>query len=399
MLNRLFLVACFFPFVSPYPVGTDIQPVAGLLGLLVIIKTILLRAVSLRPQLITVVAIPIFLLGYNFIVWYTFSIEVGKVVSLVYGVVVLIAFIMSKTYITSKLLVFVVFTYFLMSVFILIDPSGAIMFQNHFIRTTNSVEFTYRGISSFVTEPGLFGGVLLFLLMVCHYYYKANVLTVKTWCMLCLMLIIMLLLTKSGMGYLYFLIYLMFAFVEAETTIIKKAVFVSCLLVTLSVLIIFSGDNLSALGRGGEIISRLANPSILLTTDMSVLTRVIDVYTGIYSVFNYPFGVGNGAVTEAVNRLSRNSDLINDFYISTGKDIGLTSSFSYMTVAYGLIFWMYIYLLYFVYSQSRFCYKFFSFLFLTVSFSAAFPAIWILLGLNSKNGLTIKVKGEKNSNR
>ena len=92
-----------------------------------------------------------------------FNPDYGKMISLAFGMTIVIAFNYSKDAIDHKLLNVSIGIYFIYSCLILLNPELFVGIQNLFIRNTNSgVELGYRGISTFSTEPGLFGGLLIF---------------------------------------------------------------------------------------------------------------------------------------------------------------------------------------------------------------------------------------------
>ena len=136
-------------------------------------------------------------------------------------------------------------------------------------------------------------------------------------------------------------------------------------------------------GRGMEVLILLADPETLMKSDTSIMTRIVDLILSFQSIIQYPLGVGNGSVLEASKVIMLDSPFVQRFYDSTGKEFGLNSSFTYLTVAYGLFFWGYLAYLFLHFSKSNLACKFFALLYLSVSYSAAFPAIWILLTLKT----------------
>ena len=90
------------------------------------------------------------------------------------------------------------------------------------IRNTNSVDFTYRGVSTLSTEPGLFGGLLIFFLLIIDNTYNKLKINKINMYLLKALVIIMLILTKSGTGYLYFIIYILLNLIFSQNKKIKK---------------------------------------------------------------------------------------------------------------------------------------------------------------------------------
>ena len=120
--------------------------------------------------------------------------------------------------------------------------------------------------------------------------------------------------------------------------------------------------------------------------DNSVFTRLASLSVGFFSILTYPFGVGNGSVIDLTQKVVMDNQFLYSFY--QGKGVGFNSSFSYLMVSNGIIFLVFFILGYFYFSKTKVVNKFFSAVFLTISYSVAFPAIWILLCLKMKNNKT-----------
>ena len=380
-IHTIFLISCFFPFVSPYPINSDIQPIAGILAFVIILKNTFYENKFIPLKYFIVVLFSLVFLTYNSI-FLSFNPDYGKMLSLTFGSLILLGFYFSRNYLNARLINTIVIFYFLWSILLLLFPENMIVIQNLFIRDTNSVDFSYRGIATLTTEPGLFGGVLVFLLIIVDHMKFSKLLSIKNQCFLYLCILIMLFLTKSGTGYLYFLFFLLFKFLLSNIKLRYKFFLSIIFLVGFFTFLNFlSSIDIDGLGRGIYILSNLSNLETLLNTDTSIFIRIVDVYLSFISLVNYPFGVGNGYVNEAFINVVKLSDFANNFYTSNGKNIGVNSSFTYLTLSYGILFWFYLLFIFFILSKSNITQKFFAFLFLAVSYSSAFPAIWILLGL------------------
>ncbi|MDN3614825.1 hypothetical protein ACFFUS_17360 [Vibrio gallaecicus] len=383
MLNKVFLLCCFFPFVSPYPIESDIQPLAGIFASLIVVKEVLFKN-KINAILLVVILTPIFLLVYNNPFSSDITIDLGKLVSLTFGAFIIVGFYYSKESLTSAFFFNVVTFYFVFTLLLLLFTGPMIEIQNLVIRNTNASDFTYRGVTTLVTEPGLFGGLLVFFLIVCDFLYDKGAMNNKTKSISYLMIMFMLLMTKSGTGYLYFILFIGFKYFSGSYKLIYKILTLSFIAFAICSLI-FLGDKIEpgSLGRGVDILLRISNPATLIEGDSSILTRVVDFYLGLVSIFHYPFGVGNSATLFESKNLMIETPFVKDFYSSSGKDFGVNSSFTVLTISYGVIFWIYMTFLLFYFSRSSLNAKFFSFLYLSVSYSAAFPAIWILITLHT----------------
>lgn len=382
MLERVFLFFCFFPFVSPYPIGSDIQPLAGILALLVIFKNGIILHIKLPKPYVVLLAFSCLLLVYHNPVSSDFNPDLGKMVSLLFGTLILAAFYYSRHKLDSRFINSVVGIYFVFTLLLLVFTTPMIQVQNLVIRNTNSVDFTYRGVATLATEPGLFGGLLVFFLLVVDFLKEEGKVTLNNQYVLYAMILFMLLWTKSGTGYLYLMIYLILKFYMSNIVLYYKMLSIILLSSSMVFLIAFlSRQDPTLLGRGAHVLIQLSDPQALMNSDASILTRIVDVSMAFVSIFEHPIGVGNGNVVAKSYELMLNTPFIKNFYVSNNKIFGLNSSFSYITIAYGVFAWAFLILVYLNNSKSNISCKFFSFLFFAVSYSSAFPAIWVLLAL------------------
>lgn len=384
MLNKLFLLCCFFPFVSPYPIGSDIQPLAGVFAALIVLREAIYKK-TFNTILFAVLVVPIFFLAYNNPFSMLIELDLGKLVSLSFGAFIIVGFYYAKQELSSKLFLSIIIFYFVFTILLLLFTGPMIELQNMVIRNTNATDFTYRGVATLVTEPGLFGGLLIFFLLITDYLYKYKDMDKKTKYIIYGMVLFMLLMTKSGTGYLYFIIFLGLKYLSGEHKIHFK-------LVTLPLIIFVGGFvfffinqiGIESLGRGAYIIIQMTDPTTLMKSDASIMTRVVDFYLGLVSIFHYPIGVGNTAALLEAEQLMSVIPFVKNFYMMTGKVFGINSSFTILTISYGIFFWFYLVFLFVYLSKSSLNAKFFAMLYLSVSYSAAFPAIWILIALNTR---------------
>jgi hypothetical protein len=358
-------------------VNSDVQPLAGFFAFLIVISQVCQKRFTISLLNLVLIVYPLLLLLYINPIDGN-DIKIGKYVSLLYGALIFVAFRMVGHKMSGELFSKVVYFYLFFTFLIFVMPDQMIEFQNLFIRDTNSVDvYGYRGVSTLSTEPGLLGGLLVFFLLTNDYLLKSNKLTLKAYGTNFLCITAIILATKSGAGYLYFIIYLVMLSFFSIKNIFNKILLVSILASAMAVIV--SSSFGSELGRGFHILEQLSNPSKLIESDTSITGRLLDFWIGIQSVFIYPFGVGVGNNDQAVLNVIFSVGGFLASYYSKGETIGLISSFSYLTVVYGLFFIVYILFMYIYIARCGIPNKFFSFLFLSISFSAAFPAIWVLL--------------------
>lgn len=384
-IEKLFLIASLFPFVSPYPIDTDVQPISGVMAFFVILKYNYVKKLPMQKK-------HLFLLVITFILLFyinpekSLHISFSKAVSLFFGSLILVAFYYSSQYLTSSLFSNIIKVYFLTSIVTILFPEILLSLQGNIVRNINAEGIDgIRGILTFSTEPGLFGGLLISFFLINDYLYTNQKLTKNCYFSNFLMLLLMLIATKSGTGYLLFILYIILKIIIEIKYDFKNIVLIFIFFTSL-VLLVYTVDSNSS--RGLQIIIQLIeNPQELFKLDMSILTRVVSLYIGALSIIQYPFGVGINDISTNIWEVIHTDKFLRDFpkfdgYTNIDK-ITLVSSFASLVVMYGVIWLIVFYLIFFRISKANLIYKIFAMIFIFVSFSAAFPLIWILLSLEA----------------
>lgn len=382
MLKSIYLISCFFPFVSLIPTESDVQILPGILAVAVFLQHILNRKMRINKEILFLLFVNILFLFYidpNSTQPVSLS---PKMFSILYGYFIFYAFIFAKNSLNEKLYCTVIDIYFYCSILFLFFPGSFIKFQNIIIRNTNVTDiYGSRGISTFCTEPGLFGGLLAFMLIINEYIYRGIDKTFwkkKKYYLNIIKLVFMITFTKSGTGYIYFAVYLLITGLSKFTRrMIVKSFFILVLVVTVVITVShFTGIKNN---RGFQVFYLIANPAELVETDKSVSLRVFSVIIGIKSLIQHPFGVGiNNANASIRQQINTNKIIYSDL---GRRKVSLVSAISQMVVQYGILILIYIYYLMRYVGNSSLISKTFSLLFLTFSYSAAFPPTWILFNI------------------
>lgn len=378
---RLFFVFMLFPFASPYPIATDVQPLAGGLAFLLLLIGWVKKNTIGRMEVVggSLCLISLFYFDLSDIA----DFNSGKVFALFLG---FFSYMYIRKYMEYfPFLVFkrVVLIYFSLSIVFIISPDNFINFQSLFVRNSNVTELGYRGISTLSTEPGLFGGLLAGFFAINLYFYQKGEITKKQLYVFSFIILAMIIATKSGSGYMYLIVFFIVMVIKGQSfkSLISKAMI---LVVTLSVLIYLSNAalNFDKYGRGLHVFSKIINTPDLVLQDRSVMYRVNAMYVAILSFSDSPFGVGHTTVKSISQEIvDTNSDL-SYFYNSYGEDFHPVSSFGFYLTAYGLFFllpFMYI----FIVSKATLENKVLSMIFFLFSYSIAFPIAWFLLSTSS----------------
>jgi hypothetical protein len=390
-LEMGFYLSCLFPFISPIPTQTDLQPIFIIFAVVLFFKNLDKNSFSSKKKA------GVFLSTLSLIYINPFSedaVEIGKIVSILVGALSYVAAAHLNSWKAFRILKFVSTTYLIVSLLILVDSGLFLNLQSHIVRGINVKDIynlTYRGIPALSTEPGLLGGLLVFILIQIQYYGEIISAPRREIFLYSFITIISIALTKSGTGYLYLFVFVILKYQQINP---RKVIQISAIVVGVFLTSIALFPLLEAVGvnnRGIETLLTLLSGEVS-DTDTSILKRVYDIRIGFESLLVSPFGNGINGVSSAIIQIGIENNLVIEG--QSGFDNTLVSGLAYYLVAYGFIGVLFIVFLFGFYSSAPFLHKVFAFLFLAVSYSPAFPAIWILLSQKNfrKKVLLYKLK-------
>lgn len=381
-LGRVLFICTLFPFLSPVPVQSDLQPLVIIVAFIFLTSLLFTGEVN-RNGLILFLGAFLF---FSFTLFYKGgglldAIGLPKFISLLSAIILFASYRYIDKVLSLRILRVVIMIYFVFSIFILLDSQQAYSIQSFFVRHINSTEIGYRGISTFATEPGLLASLLIAFLLILDWledYHSDRRILYR------LMLIMMVLMTKSGTGFLLLILYLLFTYTKYffnKLSFLALAVVLSSLVIGIY---LFSEEILAGdFGRGLQLIYYLfTNPGVLLA-DSSFLYRLYALFVGVISVVYYPFGVGFTDVRTVSDIIVSNIPFLAVFYSESKFGFRMVSSLGYLISVYGFLFFLGILLIYKL-SKTSFKNKVFSFVFMSFSLSFAFPMIWLLLNLNKR---------------
>lgn len=381
MVASLFVLASVFPFVSPYPIGSDVQPVAAGFAVL------LLTYAWLRNQDT----------ANKYYVWTFFYVlamslhidisefpsEINKLYAMYAAYFTFIAWASTGVNFKVRIVTAGIFVYFLIAVLMLAFSESLIPLQNYIVRNTNSVIIGYRGVSPLSTEPGLLAGVLVGLLIILDRLRELEKVSSTNYFVTFSFGITTIFLTRSGTGISYLLLYFLVRRLSVGAgNIIKVKNFIRgalLVLIGLAVLSVIYGDELLLFRASDVLYSLIFEPS-RLAADSSILYRLYAVVVGVLVFVENPFGVGFGGVDNASDAILAGNTQIAYFYQTLREDFHPVSSFGYYLSALG-IFFLIPFLAFFYSFKASITSKIFAILFVLFSFSIAMPIIWMMLGV------------------
>jgi len=237
-----------------------------------------------------------------------------------------------------------------------------------FVRVIKVEDFTgARGVSGLSPEPGFLGAMsIVYMLLGVYFNEKGHSRVSFIYC-ICLS-VFMLLISKSGTGYLYLLIILtslMIGFFKGW----KRAAILVMGTIVVGVFLL-SVDN-GQPNRGVALMKIAFEDGWAgLLSDKSVYFRVRHIVLAFNSFIDHPFGNGLGSY----------------LYVAKIYQVDILQSLSALSlgvVEFGV--WFIVLLIALMWTPNLWCfsfsYKLLAGLFLFVSFSVAFPATWLLLGV------------------
>lgn len=366
----------FFPFISPVPTSSDLQPVFFLLAFaLLIVQGRILR--------IPIRAVPLILFGLYQLIPFTTESESYRLTSQLNGGFAAIALLFFYTYrdkVTPNLVYAALLTHLVFAIVNFVLPSvwGAVI--GNFMYQFRAELITIRGAGGINPEAGFLGAFGAFFMAMGLYYYDNRAISRRKLFHFFLASAACVLLSKSGTGYLLFSITIGLYFLTRMDT--KKAILATIGLAVLYVAIDFIhfGEG----NRGLEIVTRiLQNPSQAITTDVSIMLRVISVILGINSILDGNiFGYGPGSFDMfAYSFLNAGNILVGQEVANriTGSGGG-TSAIGRIMVEFGLVGLVLAMTSVFLAFNLRILFiTFLSWTFILASFSFAFPITWLIV--------------------
>lgn len=385
-LVNLFFIFVLMPFVSPYPIGSDVQPIVGIMAFIIIIY--LFFKDKLKFNTIDSIFICTSILS---LVYFSFFLEgdwdFRKRIGLLFAFIIF--YVVKKMHLVFDFKVFytVVLIYFFGSVLHLLFPEQFAQYAGYFVRVikqSDAANLGYRGISSFAPEPNFLGALSVFFLLVLHYFNQREFVNrFYNWSTVALC-IFMIVNTKSGTGYVYLALFVIF-WLYNEIVIKHNFIYLigSLFLLSFNAYTVVT-SNLK--GRGISVFNELLSNPIEAIGDDSIAHRVSNIYTAIYSLNAYPLGTGVGTFSYTAQEMYYKHKLYGQFLDIQDYIGGAVSAFAQYSVEMGIIFIIFIII---ILSNTYICqtslmFRAFAIIFVVFSFSITFPPTWFLLATTSR---------------
>lgn len=381
LINTFFVLVCF-PFVSLYPISADVQPMIFVLAILIIFLLFYKNRLFFDKTDLFFIFIAVLSLVYFINIESEFGIR--KRVGLLFAFFIYYLTKRFHVYFKFRIFYWAVVVNFACGMFHLLSPNFFATTLGRSVRDIRVLDFSGpRGISGLSAEPGFLGAMCVFFLAVLLYFSKREYIPKRDSYVIIFMTVTLIILTKSGTGYV--LLAMLSIFWGVERFKIKNVFNYLMLGVAFIVFFFYQSSHFFS-GRGYAILQMLFKDPSSILLDASTGMRLSNVYVALWSLIKYPFGCGIGSFPLVANEAYNLSDV--GTLINTGEIVftGNVSALSQYVVEMGLFFMVFISHIFFIGNKSLFAIslRFLSFMFLLGSFSILFPPTWFLLAIGRK---------------
>lgn len=394
VFGKQFIVSTFFffalmPYVSPLPLGSDVQIVTGLIGYAALIALLLKdKFIVDKRELIIFLTCLIFIFYINI---NEPTYQFRKAIGPLYSFSVFYIAKRYNAYFNIKILSAVIIIYLAGAITQYISPGLFNLTFEHFIRVAKYSATTGRGVTSLTPEPSFLGIICIFILIVQDWFYR-DIKKDRNYYYRLAACIFMILLSKSGGGYV-----LLFLYFASKTTIYLKRYWYIIVIVAITGIAVVSNIEIKAGNKGlSDLIGvlRSTSPKDLLRVS-SLSNRVNPIIVGLYGAYEKPLGRGSGAFTTQAKEVYLEND-IDQIYPYHMRDrllyeisIDSVSSFGKYLFEYGVIFIFYLLLIVsgLNFRRAGMFTVFLVLIGLLFSLPIVYPPIWLIYGLFDRKTL------------
>jgi hypothetical protein len=391
-LDRRFFFKLFFffsllPYVSPLPLGSDVQITAGLVAYFILFIFFLKDKVKLTPRELFILSLCFLFLFY--INFDESTYQFRKAIGPLYGFGILYLAKRYNAELNRSIIFWVIGIYFVAAITQLLSPTIFSLTFENFIRVSKYSSTTGRGLTSLCTEPSFFGIICVYLIILLDWSHR-NIKKDRSYYVAVITCILMVVLSKSGTGYI--LCFLLFAY--KSRVIIKRYWYVGVFVIVAGIVTLSQTKGAVSGNKGlSDLIEilKVTEPSKLLYVS-SFSNRINPIIVGVMGFVDSPLGKGSGAFTIEGKEVYNKYKLY-EIYPAFQRDrllyeisIDSVSTFGKYIFEYGLFFILYLLALLFGLNYKAIN-PFILFLLLTsflFGLPIVYPPMWLLFGLFDK---------------
>lgn len=376
-LVKIFFFFALLPFISPYPIGTDIQPISLLLAAAIVFVDVFYNKVRLGKFDIYFLLFSLF--SFLFI-GFTGSFDPRHRVGLLFAFLIYYCVKKYSHYLTGNIIKAVVTIHFFGVIWHFISPQSFMFFAEFIVREIKISDFTSRGASGFAAENSFAAALSLVHILIIIFLNKKNRLTRTSVIVLAFMSLIVILLSQSGLGYIYTILLFAVGFLTKSKLQYKVATLLGVIIL---LPILFNSQFVQS--RGGVLLVTLIENPEYIFLDGSLAERWVGLHVGTVTMSHYPFGVGGGTYSDTAAEMVSRYNLRSVYPAARASTFDDTVSATGRYMAEFGIFFI-IFLIWIIYES--FTFRLFpvlacmlGFLLIFTSFSITFPPTYLLLGL------------------
>ena len=380
IVNFLFFFCVFNPFVSPLPIGTDVQlPVFALAFVLFILAVLNGKVFFDRGQIILIM-IALWTFAYlglegTFNPRYRLGLPLGILVLFVVQI-----YWQSLTIrAVQAAILFNSIGIFLHKFF----PSQFVPIAETITREIKIKEIGARGASGFCPEPGLASASLIILFITLVYFREKRQLSKTLFFLNSSILLCCMFFTQSASGILFMMITL-FVYLSFNLRFNKRYVII-CMLIPGLITYLINTNYFENTRAGSLILLTISNPLGVLRMDGSLAERAAGITFGFYGIREWFFGFGGGSYSNVAPHLDTKYHVMDYYDTARDQTQQTVSAFGTYTLEFGVIFWLFLIIVFYssyAFSATAIASLALASLFILASFSITFPGIWYLLVLS-----------------
>lgn len=390
VFDTQFLVRAFFffalmPYVSPIPLGSDVQILTGLIGYIILGILLFKNKFIVSPREFIILLLCLFFIIYINPDESTYQFR--KAIGPLYAFGVYFVAKNFKDSIKLKTLNIVLLIYFTGSIVQYFSPSVFELTFERFIRESKYFASGTRGVTSLAPEPSFLGIICIYILLIQDWLYvRLSIVKDRMYYVRFAGGVLMILLSKSGAGYILLFLYL----VSKGTTYIRKYWLLILIIGSTGIAVVLNTDRVSGNKGLSDLMGVLksTSPKDLLRVS-SLSNRVNPVIVGIVGAIEKPLGRGNGAFTSQAAKVYLDNG-IDQIYPSYMRDRLLyevssdsVSTFGKYIFEYGIFFLIYLVLILagLKFTETGLFTVFLLFTGLLFSLPIVYPPLWLIFGL------------------
>ena len=394
LVNTFFLF-CLLPYVSPLPLGSDVQVVSGLVAFIILFAVFLRHDIVLKgSELLLLLFCIISIIYINPEVPEAYQLR--KAIGPLFGFGIYLTAKKYNTHFSRSIAVFAVALYLVAGITQLLSDQLFNLTFEKIIRTAKYAREGSRGITSICPEPGDLGFVMIYTLLLVEWLHNKRGYA-RDWVYKGLIagIIFLVLLSKSGTGYIFITLYGIY---RGRKFLLRPSTIFSLLIVGLLLFLIL--QNSFRMNKGLHDIIQLVNvvwnldPRLLLYMT-SISVRLSPILVSFNNFFSHPFGLGNGTFPVYAVDVYFEAGL-NHFFPQTAylqyklpRDLAIdsNSTLAKYIFEYGIFFLIYLLTLIVNIDKKELGVFAVFLLLISLSFSLpiVFPPLWLIIGIYTKD--------------